>query len=265
MEVSKINSYAKSNFEIISGINPIYSLLKSNIGKRKIYEICILNSKQDNPKIKEILITLKNKKIPFRFLSEKDFEEILLDKHFKSQGIFAKVSNYTYYDLDLFLDKESTKNSKLVILDGITDVGNFGAIIRSAFAFDFDGIIIPKNRSVEVNKDTDRASAGTLEEMRIFRVPNLVQCIKMLKTKGFWIYGADVDEEQGAKSINNIDFVLPMAVILGCEHKGISKLVKENSDFLIKIDINENLDSLNVSVAAGIIFYEINKISKKSK
>jgi 23S rRNA (guanosine2251-2'-O)-methyltransferase len=253
----------KSNLELICGINPVYSLLKTNIGKRKIYEIYLSHSKESVSKVKEILILAKEKKIQINVLEDKKFEKITGDTQIRTQGICAKVSNYTYYDPDLFLSGEANKNSRLVILDNITDAGNFGAIIRSAFAFNFDGIVIPKHRSVEVNKDVSRTSAGTLEEVKIFQVPNLIQYIKLLKDKGYWIYGTDIENDINVKSIDELDFIFPMALILGSEHKGISRLSKENSDFLFKIDINEKLDSINVSVAAGIIFYEINKRYKK--
>lgn len=255
----------KSNLELICGINPVYSLLKTNAGKRKIYEIYLSRSKESIPKVREILSLAREKRIQFNVLEDRKFEMLISNPELKTQGICAKVTNYTYCDLDVFLSKEADKNSRLIILDNVTDVGNFGAIIRSAFAFEFDGIIIPKHRSVEVNKDVSRASAGTLEEVRIFQVSNLIQSVKVLKDSGFWIYGTDVENEKSVTLIEKVDFTFPMALILGSEHKGISRLSRENSDFLLKIDINKELDSVNVSVAAGIIFYEINKKFKNNR
>ena len=255
----------KSNLELICGINPVYSLLKTNAGKRKIYEIYLSHSKESVPKVKEIISLSKEKKINLNELEDRNFEKLISSPELRTQGICAKVTNYTYSDLDVFLSKYAGKNSRLIILNNITDIGNFGAIIRSAFAFEFDGIIIPRHRSVEVNKDVSRASAGTLEEVRIFQVPNLIQTIKELKENGFWIYGTDVENDENVTSVSKIDFTFPMALILGSEHKGISRLSKENSDFLINIDINKELDSVNVSVAAGIIFYEIHERFKNNK
>ena len=255
----------KSNLELICGINPVYSLLKTNSGKRKIYEIYLSRSKESIPKVREILSLAREKRIKFNVLEDRNFEMLISNPELKTQGICAKVTNYTYCDLDVFLSKEADKNSRLIILDNVTDVGNFGAIIRSAFAFEFDGIIIPKHRSVEVNKDVSRTSAGTLEEVRIFQVSNLIQSVKVLKDSGFWIYGTDVENEKSVTLIEKVDFTFPMALILGSEHKGISRLSRENSDFLLKIDINKELDSVNVSVAAGIIFYEINKRFKNNR
>ncbi|MHB1275529.1 MAG: 23S rRNA (guanosine(2251)-2'-O)-methyltransferase RlmB [Candidatus Humimicrobiaceae bacterium] len=255
----------KSNLELICGFNPVYSLLKTNAGKRKIYEIYLSKSRQSNPKVKEILTLAKEKYIQISILEDRKFELLLSNPESKAHGICAKVTNYSYCDLDMFLSKKAGKNTKLIILDNITDIGNFGAIIRSAFAFEFDGIIIPKHRSVEVNKDVSRTSAGALEEIRIFQVANLVQSVKTLKRNGFWVYGTDVGNEKNILSIEKTDFTFPMALILGSEDRGISRLSRENSDFLVKIDINKELDSINVSVAAGIIFYEINKRLKNIK
>jgi len=255
----------KSNLELICGINAVYSLLKTNAGKRKIYEIYLSRSKESIPKVEEIISLSREKRIKISELEDRGFEKLINNSELRTQGICARVTNYTYSDLDVFLSKDAGSNSRLIILDNITDVGNFGAIIRSAFAFEFDGIIIPKHRSVEVNKDVSRASAGTLEEIKIFQVTNLNQTIKELKENGFWIYGTDVEDEENVTSVSKIDFTFPMALILGSEHKGISRLSKENSDFLINIDINGELDSINVSVAAGIIFYEIHKRFKDNK
>ncbi len=174
----------KSNLELICGINPVYSLLKTNAGKRKIYEIYLSRSKESNPKVREIISLSKEKKIQLNILDDRSFEKLINNPELKTQGICAKVTNYTYCDLDAFLTENAGRNSRLIILDNITDIGNFGAIIRSAFAFRFDGIIIPKHRSVDVNKDVSRTSAGTLEEIKIFQVPNLIQSVKLLKEKG---------------------------------------------------------------------------------
>jgi len=255
----------KSNLELICGINPVYSLLRTNSGRRKIYEIYLSKSRESHPKVREILALAKEKLIQFSILEDRKFEQLLSTPESRAHGICAKVSNYSYCDIDMFLSRTPAKKTKLIILDSITDVGNFGAIIRSAYAFEFDGIIIPKHRSVEVNKDVSRTSAGTLEEINIYQVPNLVQTVRVLKENGFWIYGTDVGDEKNMLPVGETDFIFPMALILGSEDKGISRLSKENSDFLVKIDINKDLDSVNVSVAAGIIFYEINKKLKNLK
>lgn len=256
----------KSNLELICGVNPVYSLLKTNAGKRKIYEIYLSRSKQSDIEAKEIIILAKEKKVKLSILEDKSFEKLANNlETMRAQGVCAKVSNYTYCDLDDFLAEYAGKEYKLVVLDGITDVGNFGAIIRSAFAFCFDGIIIPKHRSVEINKSVNRASAGYLEEIRIIKVHNLIRAIKLLKESGSWIYGTCIENDRNVVFMDKAEFMFPMTIILGSEHKGISRLSKENSDFLLKIGMNKEIDSLNVSVAAGIIFHEVYKSFKNRK
>jgi len=217
-------SNLKSNLELICGINAVYSLLKTNAGRRKIYEIYLARSKESNPRVKEIFCLGKEKGIKLNILEDRSFNRLIDNPQLKTQGICAKVTNYSYHDLETFLAGRLNKNCRLLILDSITDSGNFGAIIRSAFAFEFGGIIIPKHRSVQIGKDTSRISAGTLEEIKIFQAANLAQTIKTLKENRFWIYGTNVEKEENVKLLSEVDFSFPMALILGGEHKGISRL-----------------------------------------
>lgn len=255
----------RTEFELIEGINSVSMLLDNNKGRRKIFNLYILQSREDDLKIKGIKYKAAEKHISFSVLPKKDFEKILRTNPLKSQGICAKVSNYSYPDIEIFLRDRPDKKTRLLILDGITDVGNFGGIIRSAFAFDFDGIIIPKHRSADVNRDVNRASSGALEGVSIFRVSNLSRIIDMLKSLGFWIYGTSVYEEDNRKTLKLSEtiFNFPMALILGGEHKGISRLLKDKSDELVNIEINGRLDSLNVSVSAGILLYFINRQAER--
>jgi len=254
------------DYEIIEGINPVSMLLDNNKGRRKIYEIYILNSRELDNRIKHIKEKADEKCLKIKIYTKSEFENNLNIDPLKSQGVCAKVSNYSYPDLDDFLKNYAGKMKKLIILDGITDVGNFGGIIRSAFAFNFSGIIIPKNRSSDINKDVNRTSSGTLETMNIFRVTNLARTILDLKSLGFWIYGTSVFEENNSKlvKLSDIEFNFPLAIILGSEHKGVSRLLKDKSDVLVNIEINNKLDSLNVSVSAGILMYIIKTQEDKS-
>src|SRR5665811_1354140 len=120
----------KSNLELICGINPVYSLLKNNSGRRKIYEIYLSESRQYHPKVKEILLLAKEKLIKFSIIEDRKFELLLSTPESRAHGICAKVSNYSYCDIDTFLSGKLRQNTRLIILDNITDIGNFGAIIR---------------------------------------------------------------------------------------------------------------------------------------
>ena len=165
------------------------------------------------------------------------------------QGIILEVEDYKYADID---DIINIPNALIVILDHLEDPHNFGAIIRTCEAAGVDGIIIPKDRSVEVNATVIKVSTGTTENMKIAKVTNLVQTIKELKEKNFWIVGTDM---QGT-DYDKIDYKGNIAIVIGNEGSGMSRLVKENCDFIATIPMIGTTDSLNASVSTGIIVYE---------
>lgn len=175
----------------------------------------------------------------------------------KHQGVIAVLSAFDYSDIDDMLDKAKTNNEKpfLIIADQITDPHNLGAIIRSAECFGAHGLILPKNRSAEVNETVYRSSSGAASRVKIARVTNLTNEISRLKQKGIWIIGADME----GSSLEESDFDLPLALVLGAEGSGISRLVKEKCDFITGIPLKGHVASLNVSVAAGILFYKISQ------
>lgn len=146
----------------------------------------------------------------------------------------------------------------LLILDEITDPHNLGAIIRSAEAFGVHGIIIPKRRAVGVNATVVKTSAGAVEHMRIAKVSNINNTIRDLKERGLWIVGTDVNAE---KSFEELNYDFPVAFVIGNEGKGVSKLVLQNCDFVVKIPMKGKINSLNASVAASILIYQV--VSKR--
>ena len=165
------------------------------------------------------------------------------------QGIILEVEDYEYCSLEKLINKE---NSFLVILDHIEDPHNFGAIIRTCEAANVDGIIIPKDRSVQVNSTVVKVSTGAIENVNIAKVTNLSQTIDFLKKNGFWIIGTDMN----GKSYDKIDYCGKIAIVIGNEGKGMSKIIKESCDFIATIPMLGTTNSLNASVAAGIIIYE---------
>src|SRR5574344_833706 len=164
------------------------------------------------------------------------------------QGIIMEVPDYKYHELEEIVHD----NSFVVILDHIEDPHNFGAIIRTCEAAGVDGIIIPKDRSVDVNGTVMKTSVGTLDVVPIVQVTNLVNTIKEVKNKGYWITATDMD----GTSYDKIDYKGSICIIIGNEGSGISRLVKDNSDFIASIPMNGTVNSLNASVAAGIIIFE---------
>jgi 23S rRNA (guanosine2251-2'-O)-methyltransferase len=175
-----------------------------------------------------------------------------LSKSSQHQGIVVKAAKITKTDLIL-----PPHFSKLVILDQITDAQNFGAIIRSAAAFNFDAIIIPKDNSIEENATVAKVASGTLELIQIFCVINIAKAMEKLKNEGFWIVGLDGGSTNNLYNLPKFDKIV---AIVGSEHKGIRPLIKKNCDLLAKIQINPRVESLNASNAAAIFFNEVNKI-----
>ena len=172
-----------------------------------------------------------------------------------TQGIVAEVSNYSYPELDTDLKTLSQKKGLLLLLDEITDVGNFGSILRNCSAFGADGVIITKNRSVDANSRVSKISSGAMEEVKIYNVTNLSMAQELLKENGFWIYGTSSSDEKNMQSAGDTEYVFPAAIVFGSEGKGMGKLVESKCDFLVKIEMFGHMQSLNVSTSSGIMLF----------
>lgn len=196
-------------------------------------------------KIKNLLGEFPKSKIKLARKSEID--NLTKDNH---QGIIIDMEDYQYTPLNKILDRG---DDKILILDHILDPHNFGAIIRTAVAAGFNAIIIPNDRQVLVNSTVVKTSVGAVFDIDIVLVTNLNNTIKTLKDNGFWIYGTVMSGED----YREVDYNGKVCLIIGNEEKGMSKLVKESCDFLITIPISPKIDSLNASVAAGILIYEV--------
>jgi 23S rRNA (guanosine2251-2'-O)-methyltransferase len=170
-----------------------------------------------------------------------------------NQGVFAEVSPIRFYKIEEIL--HNIKTGLILILDGINDTGNMGAIIRSAVAAEVDGIFVPQRNSAPINETVLKTSAGTLVKAKIVQSKNLVNNIKKLKENEFWVVGT-VKKREKSVAYYDYDFAVNTAVIIGNEHKGMSPLLKKNADQLIHIPHSDNIDSLNVSAAAAVILFE---------
>lgn len=228
----------------ICGKNVVTEVLKNHQKVKKAY---IYKNFHDD----FILSELKKQKIPMELLEKYELDKLAKGNH---QGIMLNVPDYEYAQVDELLEKD---NPLLVILDHIEDPHNLGAIVRTCEAAGVDGIIIPKNRSVEVTSTVMRTSVGALDYVKIARVTNLRDTMEYLKKKGFWIVGTDMN----GTDYQEIDYRGKMALVIGSEGFGMARLVKEHCDFIASIPMNGKVNSLNASVAAGIIIYEA--ISKR--
>lgn len=172
------------------------------------------------------------------------------------QGVVAQAAAYRYFELDELLDRarESGRTPLLVVLDEIEDPHNLGSILRTADAAGAHGVIVPKRRSAGLTQTVAKVSAGAVEYMPVARVANLSQTIKRLKEEGYWVAGSDLSARQEAY---DADFTVPLAIVIGNENAGIGRLVRESCDYLVKLPMMGRIQSLNASVAAGILLYEV--------
>ena len=200
----------------------------------------------DNFNDNEIKDLINRKHINIKYLSKHDMDRKCSGLH---QGIILDVEDYKYQDLETILNKDS---ALVIMLDHIEDPHNFGAIIRTCEAAGVDGIIIPVDRSVEVNATVIKTSVGTTEKVNIIQVTNLVNAINELKKNGYWIFGTDMDGSDYTK----LDYRGKTCIICGNEGFGMGSLVKKNCDFIASIPMNGTVNSLNASVATGIILFE---------
>ena len=238
--------------DLILGRNAVIEALKSD---RTIE--CLYVSKGDlEGSIKVALGLAKDKGIVVKEADRRKLDTMC--EGLNHQGIVAKVTPFKYCEVNDILEVAEKKGEKpfIVILDEIEDPHNLGSIIRTAELCGVHGIIIPKRRNVGVTSTVYKCSAGAIEHMKIAKVTNINATIDMLKEKGIWIYGADIE---GKDYSYNTDFSGPCALIIGSEGKGISNLTLKKCDLLVKIPMVGKINSLNASVAGGIMMYEVLK------
>ena len=202
---------------------------------------------QDGFNDKKLLSALENTKFDVIYKDKRYMDDLSKGVH---QGIILDVMDYQYTPLNDLLKSDA---QFVVILDHLEDPHNFGAIIRTSEAALVDAIIIPQDREVQVNSTVMKTSAGALAKMNICRVTNLVQTINKLKDDGFWIVGTAMD----GTDYRQIDYSGKIALVVGNEGNGMSRLVRESCDFVASIPMRGEINSLNASVATGIMIYEV--------
>jgi 23S rRNA (guanosine2251-2'-O)-methyltransferase len=235
------------NEDIIVGRHAVKSAVSSDREINKVFIQEGINKQQIRP----ILDLLKERKIMVQQVPKSKLDQMSDVPH---QGIAAQISPYDYTELEDFLETVKDKTATVMILDGLEDPHNLGSIIRTADAIGVDGIIIPKRRSVTLNSTVVKASTGAIEYVPVMRVTNLAQTIDRLKEAGFWICGTDA-----GKSVDyrRMAADMPLAVVIGSEGEGMSRLVKEKCDFLVHLPMVGHVNSLNASVAAALLMYEV--------
>ena len=235
---------------LIIGRKPVLEAINSNEALEQVY---ILYGQQGGI-INSIRVAAKKKGIKCNEIPIQKFKSIT--ENTNTQGVIALKPSFKFSSLeDIITKSKQSKYPLILILDSIQDTHNLGAIIRTADCSGVGGIIITKHNSAPINETVAKTSAGATEYAKICSVGNLSQVLKQLKENGFWIFGSSLGEN--SKDYTQVDYKLPAALIIGNEEKGIRKLTADNCDFLINIPMKGNIQSLNVSVATGIILFEI--------
>ena len=235
----------EKNFNnLIYGRNPIREAIRA----KRIKKIYLSSSFSHE----EILQMIKDNHLPVIYKNNNELDKMVDGVH---QGIIAEIKDYEYYSLEYILDSANKKEKPVIVmLDGINDTHNLGAILRSADVFDVSGIIIGKHNQVPLNATVAKSSAGAINYVPVCLVTNLNQTISKLKENGYWIVSTD-----GSGNINyqDLKYDFKVVLVIGSEGNGVSKLVLKNSDYVIKIPQFGHVNSLNASVATGILLAKI--------
>src|SRR6185437_2498066 len=244
---------SRSNQDLIYGPNAVFEALRA--GKRQIETITILESARPD-RLKSLIDLAREKGVPVHRVPRLDLDRTLGDV--RHQGVIARVAAARYADADDLLDqlegKVGSADPPLVMaLDGVEDPRNMGSMLRTAECAGVHGVFIAERRAVGLTGVVAKTAAGALEYVPVARVTNLVRLIEQLKERNIWVVGSAADAKQ---SYTEWDWTLPAAVFLGNEGHGLHRLVREHCDTLVRIPVVGNLDSLNVSVAAGVLLYE---------
>lgn len=238
----------------VIGRNSVLELLKSGKDINKLY----IQKGETHGSIKEIIAKAKERRIVIQEV-EKNKLDAMIEKGVNHQGVIAVVPPFDYQTMDDILNYAAKKGEKpfIIMLDGIEDPHNLGSIIRTAECVGVHGIIIPKRRAAQVNATVSKTSVGAVNFVKIARVNNLNDTIRELKEKDIWIYGTYVEDGKEVYEYNKVKYDRGTCIVIGSEGEGISNLVKKNCDFAIKIPMVGNIESLNASVAAGVVMYEV--------
>ncbi|WEG12690.1 23S rRNA (guanosine(2251)-2'-O)-methyltransferase RlmB [Pullulanibacillus sp. KACC 23026] len=238
--------------EWIIGRHPVAEAIESG---REINKIWI--NKQSQGLSQDLMNKVKERKITVQFVPRQKLDQLAGSE--RHQGIVASVAAHEYAEIDDLFDraKERGEDPFFILLDGLEDPHNLGSVLRTADAVGAHGVIIPKNRAVGLTSVVAKASTGAIEYIPVTRVTNLARTMKELKERGVWFVGTAAD---APKDYKKMEAKLPLCLVIGNEGKGISRLVREACDFLVSIPMRGKVTSLNASVAAGLLLYEIQRI-----
>ncbi len=225
------------------GIHPVREALRAN---RPIDKVIIAKGAA-GPRVQEIVELCRDHSVPLRFEPREALDRV--SKGIPHQGVIAFGAVHTFVELS----DVAAQAKLLVILDGVEDPHNLGAIVRTAHAAGADALVIPERRSAPLTETVARAAAGALAYLPVARITNISQSLEKLKQQGFWIYGLD---ERGTELYHEVQYASPTAIVMGGEGKGLHEGVKKHCDVLVRIPMAGEVSSLNVSVATGVVLFE---------
>jgi 23S rRNA (guanosine2251-2'-O)-methyltransferase len=241
---------------LVIGKNPVLEILESS--PKDLTKIVLLKTLKPEPRLQKIVTLAKENGIEPLMLGKFDFQKFFNRKNKDegiSQGVIAFMKDFEYTSLrDIIEENKEKKYPLVVLLDEITDPHNMGAIIRSAVCLAADGIVIPRHNSAEINHTVLKTSSGAVKHIPIAKETNLVNSITYLKNNGYWIVGTDLKAD---KLIYEVDYKMPVGLVIGSEGSGIRKIIRDNCDILTRIPMAGKMNSLNASVSAGVFMYEI--------
>ncbi len=235
--------------DLIMGRNTVLEALRS---ERDIHKIWVAEGATKG-QIQQVVAVAKENKVMIQVVPKKKLDQMVEGNH---QGVIAQVAAYQYAELDDIFRKAANKQEDpfILLLDELEDPHNLGSILRTADASGVHGIIIPKRRSVGLTATVAKSSTGAIEHVPVVRVTNLSRTIEELKERGVWIAGTDA---KGSQDYRKMDGTMPLGIVIGSEGRGMSRIIKEKCDFLFHLPMVGHVTSLNASVAASLLMYEV--------
>ena len=233
----------------IYGINAVTEALKA---RGRGFEWVGVAKERHDLRLQRVIDECRRQSVAVRFVARAELDRMAGNNG--HQGVVAVTSAKQYNDVDDVVAAKRSKHSLIVVLDGVEDPHNLGAILRTADAAGADGVVIPERRAAGITATVAKVSAGASEHLPIAKVTNISRTLEDLKSQNLWIVGLD---ERGSQSYESVDYKMDCALVLGAEGKGLHDLVRKRCDFLVSIPMLGKVASLNVSVAAGIVLYEI--------
>jgi 23S rRNA (guanosine2251-2'-O)-methyltransferase len=241
----------------IYGINAVTESLKA---RGRSFEWVGVAKERHDLRLQRVVDECRRQGVAVRFVSRPELDQMAGNN--AHQGVVAVTSGKQYNDLDDVVAAKRGQFSLIVVLDGVEDPHNLGAILRTADAAGADGVVIPERRAAGVTPTVTKASAGASEHLPIAKVTNISRTLEELKSKNLWIVGLD---ERAPQNYDSLDYKMDCAIVLGAEGKGVHELVRKKCDFLISIPMLGKVPSLNVSVAAGVVLYEVVRQRQKKE